>query len=85
MYEFLVPVAIGAFAGVVRSVLGWVNSQEEFAHGKLAKSVVRSIVVGILTTLAIGEGVPPVALFFTALGGDVVWKEGYAAVRGAMK
>ncbi len=77
---------IGAFGGIVRSILGY-NTQsdegESFNYMKAFQSVLRASIVGafvVYSTIQItGESVTTVVYvlaFFTAIGSDILTKEG---------
>lgn len=77
---------IGAFGGIVRSILGY-NTQaydgESFDYMKMFQSILRAALVGsflVYTTIELtGETVTTatyVLAFFTAIGADIITKEG---------
>ncbi len=77
---------IGAFGGIVRSILGY-NTQsdesESFNYMKAFQSVLRASIVGafvVYSTIQLtGEPVTTVVYvlaFFTAIGSDILTKEG---------
>lgn len=81
---------VGAIGGIVRSILGY-NTQsdpnEPFDYMKLLKSVLRAAIVGsfvVYSTIQLtGETVNTsvyVLAFFTAIGSDILVKEGYTTL-----
>jgi len=81
---------VGALGGIVRSVLGY-NTQsdegESFNYMKMFQSILRAALVGsflVYSTIELtGETVTTatyVLAFFTAIGADILTKEGIATL-----
>ena len=89
-YELIILLGIGAVGGAVRALLGYEQQsdvEETFNYGKAGKSILRAAVVGAsvvmgataLTGGAISESTYILA-FFTAIGSDVLTKEGAGTI-----
>lgn len=86
---------IGAFGGIVRSILGY-NTQsdegESFNYMKAFQSVLRAAIVGafvVYSTIQLtGEPITTavyVLAFFTAIGSDILTKEGLTTLMNPKK
>lgn len=92
MEPILILLVIGVIGGVVRSVLGYQNQAdpgENFNYVKMAQSALRAAIVGtsvVLGATALTNSPMTTATyimaFMTAVGSDVLAKEGYGTVKG---
>ena len=90
MEPIIIVLIIGAIGGAVRSILGYETQSEDvenFNYMKFGKSVVRASIVGAslvmaATALTSGEitNQTYILAFFTAVGADVLAKEGAGTV-----
>jgi len=70
----------GMCGGIVRSVVGWAEKEDEsFDWLKFAKSLVRAIIGGAVFAYGLGL-TDPFAVFFAAITADVLWHDGYKAI-----
>jgi fluoride ion exporter CrcB/FEX len=85
----IILLLIGAFGGIIRCILGYTTQAdpgESFNYIKAIQTVLRAALVGsfiVWSTIQLtGEPVTTavyVLAFFTAIGADVLSKEGYSA------
>lgn len=90
MEPLLIVLGIGALGGAIRSILGYEvqsDAAEAFSYIKFGKSVVRAAIVGASVVLAATELTQSditsqtyILAFFTAVGSDVLTKEGTKAL-----
>jgi len=91
MEPIITVLGIGAFGGAVRSFLGYEtqsDAEETFNKSKAIKSMVRAAIVGATVvmgaTALTGSEITNatyVMAFFTAVGSDVITKEGTSTTK----
>ncbi len=92
MEQIIILLLIGAFGGLVRSILGYETQSdigEPFNIRKTLKSVVRASLAGTMAVMGIATATgltittaTYLTAFFLAIGTDVLIKEGYTIVKG---
>ena len=91
MDQILILLLIGAFGGLIRSILGFKNQSddgESFNIIKTLKSVIRASLAGSMTIMTISNltnteitTATYMSAFLIAIGTDVITKEGYSSTK----
>ena len=80
IYEGLLA---GILAGALRSIMGWLESEEKFDPKKFVTTLIRTCVIGASLGFASAES--PVTVFFITYTSDTLIKQSYNVAKSKVE